>query len=159
MMLDPDPDRRIKSDFFIELYPVLHDRDVASFGWFSPKKFVRQMLVKYLEEPRTIKAVTDFRLVKQHITNARRIKALPKLSTRLERFAVVPETPLESLEIAEASVHAEAKALVKKIHVIEAQVNELDAEQFYGEEDLWVAMASLAQILDAKLRQADKRRS
>jgi ParB/RepB/Spo0J family partition protein len=113
MMLDPDPARRVKADFFIELYPVIHDRDVTSFDWFSPKKFVRQMLGKYLEEPRTIKAVTDFRVVKQHITNARRIKALPKLSVRLERFAQVPDTPLESLEIAEASVHAEAKALVK----------------------------------------------
>ena len=158
MMLDPDPDRRIKADFFIELYPVIHDRDVAHFDWFSRKKFVRQMLVKYLEEPRTIKAVTDFRLVKQHITNARRIGALTKLSVRLQRFAEVPETPLDSLEIEEANTHAEAKALVKKINAIETLVNELDTEQFYGEEELWQAMARLAQILEDKLKKADKRR-
>ena len=158
MMLDPDPIRRIKADFFIELYPVIHDRDVSNFDWFSRRKFVRQMLVKYLKEPRTIKAVTDFRLVKQHITNARRIKALKKLSARLQRFAEVPETPLDSLEIEEANIHAEAKALVKKISVIESLLTELDAEQFYGEEELWVAMARLIQILEDKLKKADKRR-
>lgn len=158
MMLDPDPNRRIKADFFIELYPVIHDRDVAHFDWFSRKKFVRQMLVKYLEEPRTIKAVTDFRLVKQHITNARRIGAMTKLSVRLQRFAEVPETPLDSLEIEEANTHAEAKALVKKINAMETLVNELDTEQFYGEEELWQAMARLAQLLEDKLKKADKRR-
>lgn len=28
MMLDPDPEKRTKADFFIELYPVRHDRNV-----------------------------------------------------------------------------------------------------------------------------------
>ena len=51
MMLDEYPRRRIKADFFIELYPVIHDRDVVRFDWFSPKRFVRQMLVNYQEEP------------------------------------------------------------------------------------------------------------
>jgi len=65
MMLDPDPDRRVKSDFFIELYSLIHDSHVASFPWFSQNKFIREMLVKYQQEPRTIKAVTDFRTGKQ----------------------------------------------------------------------------------------------
>jgi ParB-like chromosome segregation protein Spo0J len=158
MMLDPDPDRRIKADFFIELYPVIHDRDVAQFAWFSRRKFVQQMLVKYLEEPRTIKSVTDFRLVKQHITNARRIQAMDRLSAKLKVFAELAATPLDSLDIEEANVHAEAKALVKKINTIETLVSELDAEQFYGEEDLWVAMTRLIKILEDKLKKADKRR-
>src|SRR5437762_1537373 len=63
--LDPDPDRRVKSDFFIELYSLIHDSHVASFPWFSQNKFIREMLVKYQQEPRTIKAVTDFRTGKQ----------------------------------------------------------------------------------------------
>ncbi len=54
MMLDPNPEKRVKADFFIELYPVIHDRDVVEFKWFSKTKFTRQMLSKYLEEPRTI---------------------------------------------------------------------------------------------------------
>jgi ParB/RepB/Spo0J family partition protein len=51
MMLDPNPEKRIKADFFIELYPVIHDRDVVTFEWFSRTKFIRQMLSKYLEDP------------------------------------------------------------------------------------------------------------
>src|SRR5437867_4398310 len=54
MMLDPNPEKRVKADFFIELYPIIHDRDVVEFKWFSKTKFTRQMLSKYLEEPRTI---------------------------------------------------------------------------------------------------------
>ena len=158
MMLDPDPDRRVKSDFFIELYAVTHDKDVANFTWFSRKRFARQMLVKYQEEPRTIKAVTDFRLIKQHITNARRIKAMPIFSRRLQKFAEDRTTPLNFLEIEEASVHAEAKALTKKIASVQSLVAELDTQQFYGEEELWRAMSQLVETLQKKLKEADKLR-
>jgi ParB/RepB/Spo0J family partition protein len=158
MMLDPDPKRRIKSDFFIELYAVIHDKDVPKFPWFSRNRFVRQMLVKYQQEPRTIKAVTDFRLVKQHITNARRIKAIPVFSQRLQQFAQDPAISLETLEIEEASVHAEAKTIVKKIGSLHSLIAELDAQQFYGEEGLWKAMSQLLELLQAKLKEADKRR-
>jgi ParB family transcriptional regulator, chromosome partitioning protein len=158
MMLDPDPNGRVKSDFFIELYAVIHDKDVSNFSWFSHNRFVRQMLVKYQREPRTIKAVTDFRLIKQHITNARRIKAMAIFSKRLQQFAENPATPLDFLEIEEASVHAEAKALVKKLTSIHSLVAELDAEQFYGEEELWHAISELLALLREKLKEADKRR-
>jgi ParB/RepB/Spo0J family partition protein len=158
MMLDPNPDRRVKADFFIELYSVIHDKDVSGFSWFSRNKFVRQMLVKYQQEPRTIKAVTDFRLIKQHITNARRIGAMPTFGQRLRKFAEDPVTPLHFLEIEEASVHAEAKTLVKKITSVQSLVAELDTEQFYGEEELWQAMSALIQLLQKKLKEADKRR-
>lgn len=158
MMLDSDPAKRMKADFFIELYSVIHDRDVTKFDWFSRKKFIRQMLVKYLEEPRTIKSVTDFRLIKQHITNARRINAIKEFSGRLQRFSELPETPLEHLEIDEASVHAEAKTIVKKLHSIEGLFSDLDAEQFYGEEDLWESVKRLITVLEKKLQEANKRR-
>jgi ParB/RepB/Spo0J family partition protein len=156
MMLDPDPAKRVKSDFFIELYSVIHDKDVRTFSWFSRNKFVRHMLVKYQEEPRTIKAVTDFRLIKQHTTNARRIKAMPIFSKRLQRFSEDPATQVASLEIEEASVHAEAKALVRKITSLQSLIADLDPEQFYGEEELWRAMDNLMDLLQDKLIEADK---
>lgn len=158
MMLDPNPDKRMKADFFIELYSVIHDRDVIRFDWFARKKFIKQMLDKYLVEPRTIKAVTDFRLIKQHITNARRIKALAKFSQRLRKFAEVHETPVEYLEIEEASVHAEAKGLVKKITSLEVAIEEMDVEELYGEEQLWQSVRRLINVLEKKLHEADKRR-
>ena len=158
MMLDPDPAKRIKSDFFIELYPVIHDRDVSTLEWFSRNKFIRQMLAKYLEEPRTIKAVTDFRLVKQHITNARRIGALKKLSGRLQQFAEKPETLVDYLEIEEGSIHAEAKTIIRKVDALEILFTTLDVERFYGEEKLWKSISRLVEILGKKLQEADKHR-
>lgn len=158
MMLDPDPEKRIKADFFIELYPVIHDKDVSNFDWFSRNRFIRQMLSKYLDEPRTIKAVTDFRLVKQHITNARRIHALRKLSTRLRRFAEAHDTPVKDLEIEEANIHAEAGGMVRKVDALEQLFANLDVETFYGEEELWASVSRLVDLLTNKLREADKRR-
>jgi ParB family transcriptional regulator, chromosome partitioning protein len=158
MMLDPIPEKRIKADFFIELYSVIHDRDVVTFDWFSQKKFIRQMLSKYLEEPRTIKAVTDFRLIKQYITNARRIGAKKKFSNRLKQFAEVHETSLAHLEIKEAHVHAEAKGIVRKIEALDALLGQLEVEQFYGEEALWNSITRLIDTLNKKLREANKRR-
>jgi hypothetical protein len=79
-------------------------------------------------------------------------------SKRLQRFAEDPAIPLDFLEIEEASVHAEAKALVKKIVSVQSLVAELDAEQFYGEEQLWRAMSDLLTLLQKKLKEADKRR-
>lgn len=158
MMLDPNPEKRIKSDFFIELYPVIHDRDVSEFEWFSRNKFIRQMLSKYLHEPRTIKAVTDFRLIRQHITNARRIGALKNFSTRLRRFAEKHETPLRHLEIQEASVRAEAKAIIKKVDALETLFSNLDVETYYGEETLWKSISRLVEVLEKRLQEANKRR-
>ncbi len=157
MMLDPDPDKRMKADFFIELYSVLHDREISKFRWFSPKDFIPQMLAKYTKEPRTIKAVTDFRLIKQHVVSAKRARALGEFSRRLKKFGESQETPLKYLEIEEASIHAEARGIIKVISNLEQQLTDLDAEEFYGEEELWESMRRLATLLTKKLLEADKR--
>jgi ParB family transcriptional regulator, chromosome partitioning protein len=158
LMLDPDPAKRIKADFFIELYAVLHDKDVSKFAWFKANEFTRQMLEKYLVKPRTIKSVTDFRTIKQHITNARRIGAISTFSKRLRFFAENLDAELKSLEIQEAQTHAEAKALTKRVSDLDAQVRALDVEDFYGEEELWISLSRLLEAIDAKLRKADKKR-
>ena len=156
-MLDSDPGKRVKADFFIELYPVIHDREISHFEWFSKNKFIRRMLDKYLCPPRTIKSVTDFRLVKQHIANARRVGAVDEFSSRLRQFFEMHETPLSHLEIEEATIHAGAKAIVKKISALEDAIVDLDAEQFYGEEALWDSMIRLIKVLEKKLLEANKR--
>jgi ParB family transcriptional regulator, chromosome partitioning protein len=158
MMLDTDPDRRIKSDFFIELYPVIHDREVKKFDWFKEARFIKQMLVKYQHESKTIKAVTDFRLIKQHITNARKAKQLKRLGLRLKRFVEEITIPISHLEIASASAHAEARVLTKKLTRLEESIRALEIEDLYGEEELWKAMDRLIGVLQTALRKADKRR-
>jgi len=157
MMLDPDQDKRIKADFFIELYPVITDRDVKKMRWFQQSLFIDQMLSKYLVSPKTIKSVTDFRMIKQHITSARTANRLGQLSDRLKRFCNERETPISILEVSEAQVHTAAKKLVKTIGRIQTDIESLDVESYYGEKDLWDALSELLRLLQKKLSQADRR--
>ncbi len=158
LMLDPDPDKRMKADFFIELYAVIHDREVRKFDWFSEKTFIRQMIDKYQDESKTIKSVTDFRLVKQHITNAKRTNHIKKLGLRLKKFSEEISVPISHLEIESATIRGEARSITKKLTALETVISEIDTEQFYGEEELWQAMNKLLEILEKKLKQANKRR-
>ncbi len=160
MMLDPDPAKRIKADFFIELYQIIHDREVMKFTWFKQAKFINQMLAKYLEEPRTIKAVTDFRIMKQYVSQAKNAGApvLKKFAVRLKEFAEDHGKQMSHLELSEVSKHAGAKAIIKKIDTIYDVIHEIDADMYYGEEALWKSMAKLIKVLELKLKEADKRK-
>ena len=158
LMLDPDPNKRMKADFFIEMYPVIHDREVQKFDWFKEKHFIRQMITKYQHESKPIRAVTDFRLVKQHITNAKRAHQTKRLSARLQRFVDEVTVPISYLEIESASARAEAKGIKKKIEALEIIIADLDVEKLYGEEEMWTAMERLLDLLQRRLREANKRR-
>jgi ParB family chromosome partitioning protein len=158
MMLDSDPGKRIKADFFIELYSVIHDREVVKFEWFKEKTFIKQMLAKYLDETKTIKSVTDFRLIKQHIANAKRVGEMREFSKRLHRFSKVIDCSIKTLEIEEASIHAEAKSISKKVVLLIDSIKALNVDQFYGEEALWESISQLILVLEKKLREANKRR-
>jgi ParB-like partition proteins len=157
MMLDPNPEKRVRADFFIELYAVAHDREVVRFKWFRRQRFVGQMLDKYLTEPKTIKAVTDFRLVKQHITNARRAHATREFSKRLRQFAENHDMPITHLEISEANIHADAKAVVDQVTRLKERISTMDVQKFYGEEDLWLALRQLLEAIKVKIAEADRR--
>lgn len=157
MMLDPDPDNRIKADFFIELYAVITDRDLKKMSWFREMKFIDQMLSKYLLSPKAIKSVTDFRLIKQHITNARAAGKTAELSGKLKAFSEQREAPISILEVSEARVHTTAKKLLKSVGQIQADIEGLDVESYYGEKDLWDALSQLLRVLQKKLSQADRR--
>ncbi len=157
MMLDANPNKRIKADFFIELYSVIRDREVLRFQWFKEKKFIRQMLDKYLNEPKTIRAVTDFRLIKQYISNAKKAKVIKKMSTKLKEFSEDRDLPIQHLEISEVSRHAGVNALMKKISSFQSSIDELDIELFYGEEKLWEAVSKLIKALQEKLKRANRR--
>jgi ParB/RepB/Spo0J family partition protein len=158
LMLDAQPERRLKADFFIELYAVIHDREVKSFDWFRETEFIESMLDKYQNEPRTIKSVTDFRLIKQHISNAKKGGVIRTFSRRLKKFVEKRDTQISYLDLDAASVAAEARALTKAMVKLDASVTAIAVDQLYGEEELWSAMSSLARSIDKKLREANKRR-
>ena len=157
MMLDADPDKRLKADFFIELYSVITDRDLKGMSWFRRDHFIDQMLEKYLIAPKIIRSVTDFRLIKQHMSNARKAGRLNQLSSRLHRFAESREIPIESLELREAKIHAAAGKLARDVARIKTAIAQIDVESYYGEGELWDALTELMRLLQQKLREADKR--
>jgi ParB/RepB/Spo0J family partition protein len=156
LMLDASPEKRVKADFFIELYPVVHDREIVKMDWFAPVKFTEQMLQKY-GEGKPVKSVTDFRLVKQYITNARRYKKLPELAQKLKKFAEDPNEPLSALKIESADVAAEARRILGEVVSLHDIVVTLDVEKFFGEKALWDELERLRNSIGVKLREADRR--
>src|SRR5580658_6282786 len=123
-MLDADPDKRVKADFFIELYAVRNDREVKKFPWFHKDKFTDDMLKKV--EEKGIKSVTDFRIVKQHINNAVKARKVATISKRLQEFAEQPSLTPDHLNIESAKVNAEANKLLKATEALYAQINAID---------------------------------
>jgi hypothetical protein len=155
MMLDADPDKRVKADFFIELYPVRNDREVGKFPWFKKDKFTDDMLCKV--EQKGIKAVTDFRIVKQYINNAVKAKKISGISKRLQEFAEQPSLTPDHLNIESAKVEAEARKLLKSVEGLYAQISAIDVDQYYGEEAMWERLESLAQLIREKLKAMGRR--
>src|SRR5262249_21761765 len=149
------PEKRVKADFFIELYVVCNDREVKKFTWFDKDKFTGDMLKKV--QQKGIKSVTDFRIVKQYINNAVKVGKTALISKRLQEFAAQPSLPPDHLNIESAKVAAEAKKLLKLVDNLYAQVNEIDVEEFYGEEAMWARLDALAQLIHEKLRALGRR--
>jgi ParB family transcriptional regulator, chromosome partitioning protein len=156
-MLDADPDKRVKADFFIELYPVRTDREVRKFAWYNKDKFTDDMILKV--EEKGIKAVTDFRIVKQYINNAVKANKTPAISKRLQEFAEQPRLTPDHLNIESAKVAAEAKKVLKSAEDLYAQINGLDVNEYYGEEAMWDRLESLSQLIREKLRALGRRES
>jgi len=155
MMLDADPDKRTKADFFIELYAVRNDREVRKFSWFNKDKFTDDMLKKV--EEKGIRAVTDFRIVKQYINNAVKAKKTAAISKQLQEFAEQPSLTPDHLNIGSAKVAAAAKRVLKSAEVLYAQINDIDVDEYYGEEAMWSRLESLAHLIREKLRALGRR--
>ncbi|HEY1679981.1 MAG TPA: ParB N-terminal domain-containing protein [Candidatus Sulfotelmatobacter sp.] len=150
MMLDADPDRRFKSDFFIELYAVRNDRAVNKFLWFKKDKFTDDMLKKFVAGG--IKSVTDFRIVKQYVSNAVKANKFSAISKRLEQFADQPELTPDHLNIESAAASATAKKLLSSANTLYEQIDSLDIEDYFGEKALWKRLSLLAKLIQEKLK-------
>lgn len=155
MMLDPDPEKRTKADFFIELYPVRHDRNVSGFEWFKPVRFTDQMIAKM--EVKGLKAVTDFRVVKQHINNAVKAGRTKAISSRLKAFAEDPKATVETLAVEAAESHKLARDITRDVNKLLDQLDEIDVDLMYGEKDMWDSMEKLMERIKTVLLKTDRR--
>ena len=156
LMLDPDPDKRVKADFFIELYVVRNDRLVRKMDWFSDDKFINRMLEKY-RSGCGLKSVTDFRVIKQYINNAQEAGKSSVIAKRLKEFIENDSLELDHLAIKSADVSASAKKLLSNISKIEEAIQDLDVQEYYGEEALWTSLERLQKLIRSKLRAAGRR--
>lgn len=151
MMLDSDPKKRQKADFFIELYPVRNDRVVNKFDWFKKDKFTDSMLLK--NEAGALKSVTEFRVLKQHINNAVKADKIKTISKKLQEFSENPNIKVDHLNIDSAQVIAQSSKLRKSVSSLYNSVDALDIEAFVGEEELWNSLLDLSQLIRNKLRE------
>ena len=157
LMLDPDPSRRVKADFFIELYPIVTDRLVKSLEWYSRDRFTERMLHNYQSPVGSLKAVTDFRVMKQQIANARRVGKAAILGRRLKEFHDDESLPLGHLAIPAASVAATARKLQSAVDKLVEDLRAIRPEEYYGEEALWRSLEALLTVIRHKLDQAGRR--
>src|SRR5207253_1186673 len=155
--LDPNPDKRVKADFFIELYAVRNDRTVNSMDWFSKNRFTRRMLEKYQERKSGLKAVTDFRVMRQYITNARKAGKVAVVSKRLKEFVENDSVTLEYLNIRSADISANARRISHAAGKLHESVTALDPEEYFGEEEMWKALDQLRKLIQRKLEEGERR--
>lgn len=155
MMLDPDPERRVKADFFIELNAVLRDRNVRRMTWFRPERFTSQMLKRYSK--RRLKSVTDFRKVKQYINNAVKAGKTRVITQRLREFAEEPALPVEHLAIQAAAVSAKVHQITTAVTRLEVMLRHINAMDYYAEEALWSRLEALLQLIRVKLAEVERR--
>lgn len=157
LTLDPDPEKRVKADFFIELYAVRNDRFVNKMPWFKRDKFTARMLEKYQKKTAGLKSVTDFRLMKQHITNARKANRKREITKRLREFSSNDSLALDHLVIKEADVSQSANKLVLQISRLRDELSNLEVQDYFGEELLWVELEKLVKTILKKLAAAERR--
>lgn len=156
MMLAAEPKDRIRADFFIELYPIRTDRMLNSFDWFSKNAVTDIMLRKYLKGY-GLRSVTDFRSIKQHVTNARRAGQQNEFEKRFIEFLKDDTLSISHLALRSASVDAQARQLTQNLRNITSAIREIDVPEFYGEEDMWRAMEELLEVLQIRLDRANRR--
>lgn len=156
LMLDPEPKQRVKADFFIELYAVRNDRFVNTLKWFDRDKFTYRMLDKY-ERNDGLKAVTDFRVIKQHISNAVKAGLGKAVSQRLREFTVQNGLTIEHLQIGGAGIAASARKTMRLAEGLLETVKDIDVQAFYGEAALWGTLEKLDVQIRKKLLEVGRR--
>lgn len=157
MMLFQNPEDRIKSDFFIELYAILSDTSLREIKWAHREKITKAMLHKYQNKLSGFKAVTDFRKIKQHFVNARKVGKITILSTLFKEFMESDDLTIDHLQIVDVDKKSLADRLAKNVKDLIDILSQLDAREFFGEEGLWLELERLLKLIQRKLQQADRR--
>lgn len=156
-MLDPDPDKRLTADLFIEMYPIVNDRSVKAAPWFSRTQMIDAFIDKYLNKKSGFKAVTDFRKIKSYLTVARKADLVDQVVNRLHDLIRSDSVSIEDIEVESARLHKEAVALTRQLGRLREDISQIEPDDFAAEEDLWLELEALVRTLREKLSQAERR--
>lgn len=156
-MLDPNPEIRLNADLFIEMYPIITDRTVRRAPWYNRNQMIDALIDMYLQKACGFKSVTDFRKIKAALTNARKADSEKEVIDRLEQFIEGNSLEISDLEIESARFHREAESLSRNLKRLRQQVEQIDADSFAAEEDLWLALEELLVEIRNKLEAAERR--
>ncbi len=156
-MLDPDPKKRVKSDFFIELYAVQNDRTVKKMDWFTPDKFTQSMLEKYENKKGGLISVTSFREIKQDITNAVKVGKTEVITKKLKNYIQDDTLDLDHLKIKSADISASSRKILTSINKLEKSLKEIDVNDYYGEEEFWQSLEKLLKLIISSLNAVGRR--
>jgi ParB/RepB/Spo0J family partition protein len=156
MMLEANPKDRIKADFFIELYPILHDR-VLRAAKLPDDVIIRRLLNKYQRKKSGLKSITDFRKIKAYVSIA---KAAGKEDTMVRRFTDFvhdDNMDISELEIDTAKIHKQATTATRDAKKLRIWLEELEIDSFVGEEEFWRELERLMVIIKKSIKNADRR--
>lgn len=159
MMLFPEPDDRVKADFFIELYPVLHDSILVKAPWYNRNEMTDIFLHKYQKKKSGFKAITDFRKIKQYLSAARASGHTAQVLSRFKKFLESDRIEISYLEVDAARIHKSAGKLTRDIGKLLDAVKSLPVDEYIGEEELWSELEKLLRAVRKKLADADRRPS
>lgn len=156
-MLFAKPEDRIKADLLIEIYPIINDRTIKASKRFEKNDLTDRMLEKYEKKQSGIKAVTDFRKIKQALTVARSNNQEAAILKRFEQFVDSEAVDIEHLEIRSAKIHNQAKLLTKELQKITGSLVTLEVDLFVGEDAFWDVLGKLYRQIRLTLQKADRR--
>jgi hypothetical protein len=157
MMLFSDPNDRIKADFFIELYPIITDRLIVRAEWYNRDEITKRFLNKYQNHYSEFKSITDFRKIKQYITNARSSGHERQFLRRFKLLLDDDSIGISSLDIGPSKIHRKAQQITKAIAKISDELRAIEVTEYFGEEELWRVLETLSEIVRRTLARADRR--
>ena len=113
------------------------------------------MLKRY--QAKRLRSVTDFRKIKQYITQAKHADKTKAIDRKLKEFAENEDLDIDHLEISSASINAEAKTIGKNASKLLEVLNSIEIDNFVGETELWDSLEELHKLIAKKLREAGRR--
>lgn len=154
LMLAP-PTKRLKSDFFIELYRI---RKPALEEKFPPwikrgdSACIKIILDKYLRK--IIPAVTDFRKLAEIYRGSLRVKKITQFYRAFDRFLENEDASIDSIVVPGAHFEKETREAIRSTSRLESQLQSLDQDVIASNQQLVLSLERLMHLIRKKLEDA-----